>query len=158
MERFYRYLIVIFIVHGLSVSFAQEDTGPILGFQNWKSGQVLDAQNRTVRLSNRLTILKSGKSTPTAELLALESELRGAVQNLDVIRELSLEDYVLVYLSNYHSNNKALESAAQGLNEAEITELIRLVLRASSSKVSQESSYSPVSSTISGRRQTTAPL
>jgi len=131
MER--KLVLILFILHTSFYAFASE--GPILSFTQWKNSQVIDAENRTARLENRITMhRRAGQGTP-AEMAKAEEELRASIENLEVIRSLQLEEYFHIYLSKFHNNINALQVAAKGLSEAEVAELLRIFLRTKSDKV-----------------------
>lgn len=112
----------------------------VLSYEQWKAQQVLDAQNRATRLANQLILLKNSKSLKAIEVTRAEADLRNAMQNSEVVRDLSLEDYFTVYLAQYADKPRALEKAATSLNPAQVAELLQLLLKSKSPSYSLESS------------------
>jgi hypothetical protein len=125
-----------------SVSLAQPaaDTKP-LSFDNWKAGQVTDAQNQVTRYSNRIVILKN-TDADINEINKLESSRRVAAKNVEFAQELTVEDYFNVYLSQFADRDAALLSAARSMSKNEVAMLLKSLLKSKSNTVSMEPSSS----------------
>lgn len=129
-----------------------------LSFKQWKTQQITDAENNLVRLSNRLHIKKTGyfkileRKTETTEesliklaslevderkelkraqdeVAELEEQVRAAMENLQFMRELTMDTYVAAYLPQFKNNEPALTQLSQVMSKEEIIELLRSVLK-----------------------------
>jgi C4-dicarboxylate-specific signal transduction histidine kinase len=136
---------ILTVVYGLS-AFAQEPQISVFTFQGWKEQQILDAQNQTLRISARIAQLKTGK-TPGAKnsaplpansrfkkaesdsVAAAEKDLRRSQESLKAANDLSVEDYVSVYLPSLRENPEALQTLAQKLSKEELAEIFKVLLR-----------------------------
>ncbi|MCB0357256.1 MAG: hypothetical protein KDD40_09630 [Bdellovibrionales bacterium] len=129
-----------------------------VSFNKWKQLQVVEAQNKVVRLSNLLLLLKSEKYTlenslpqvaneskqdiqipekQQQELIGqTEGQLKTAVASLDFAKELTLNDYFSVYLRQFKDNKSALEALAQDMDKSEIAEVLSSLISVNSSPVS----------------------
>ena len=143
----YRSLIFLsLLLTGLSA--VAQDVVP-LTFQSWKEQQILEAQNQTLRVSARISQLKStpkgaaaGKKDAPAPVLnskvkkteeadplaAAEKELRRNQESLQAAGDLSLEDYVNIYLPTLQDQPEALRALGQKLSKDELAEIFRLLV------------------------------
>ena len=156
MSRCFRRLIFI-LLFNLPVAYAESAVDPV-SFKAWKDGQIVESQNLLARVNNRLVLLKAGKIRPDevaiefnhfAEsqpedskltgkaqklsspdvLIRLERELARSQKNFEFAKELTLEDYVVGYLSQFQDNSAAIGSVASRLSKDEVSELIRVFLK-----------------------------
>lgn len=111
----------IFLISGFAMAQADAPKIKILSFAQWKDLQVLEAQNRVVRLNNKLTLQKAD---PKQAVRPLEVEIKGAIQALEVAREFTIEHYIASYVAQLTSSKEDLKSLAQVLTPAEMAELI----------------------------------
>lgn len=126
--------------------FAQEPSVPVFTFQNWKEQQILDAQNQTLRISARIAQLKSGKGSSAKDSAPLpanskikksesdtvagaEKDLRRSQESLKAAGDLTVEDYVTVYLPSLRDSPEALHALAQKMTKEELAEIFKLLIR-----------------------------
>jgi hypothetical protein len=133
--------ILISVIFSLSAWAADPQNDKIMSFKIWHNQQVNAAQNRVVRLLNRITYVR-GSTGNIREINRLEGDLRGAVQYVEVVRDLSMEDYVNVYLASRISNQKDLIKVAKTMTKQEVAELLQVLLRVRSENISMEPSAS----------------
>lgn len=137
MKHFVFSLLVTFsAVLVLAATDAERDEP--LAFSPWKSQQVLSAQNLTIRLSNKIIMLKASKSATQSEISKHEADLRAAVQNLDVVRDLTIEDYVTVYLSKFSNDSAGLEKVSGSLTKEEMAQILKLIFKNKTNAISFE--------------------
>lgn len=148
-----RYVVSIFaLTFGFILSMVNAQEPPVLSFKSWKDQQVIEARNHVVRLTNQVTLSKAGKSavdagaraedaaaagaealeltrvqkTPGASRAA--ADLKRAMDNLQAARELTMEDYFVVYLTRFKNQPEALDALAQRLSKEEIAELLKVMV------------------------------
>lgn len=117
-------------------------------FVQWKELKVNAAQNRVVRLSNALLLLKTerysprkvlpevaaeskGESTEAQQLKMIEKtekQLSSSIERLEFTRDLSIHDYFSVYLKKYSGDKSALEKVALSLSPAETSVLLQTLI------------------------------
>ncbi len=125
---------VIFYILLVSLSvpcFAQVGNAPpphILNFSSWKSLQITEADNRAVRLSNRIKLVKDGSAKKVSDINKIELEFRVAKNAAQVVRDLTIEDYFNVYLSHFLREPGTIEAAAHNLTPQEVTLLLKMYL------------------------------
>jgi ABC-type uncharacterized transport system ATPase subunit len=100
----------------------------LISFSSWKSQQITEADNRIVRLSNRLTVLRGQKDVNINDINKLEVEHRVAVNAAQVVRDLTIEDYFNVYLAQFLKEPGIMEAAAHSLTPQEVTALLKMYL------------------------------
>lgn len=146
------FLTSLLIITLCSLSLAQPalDAKP-LSFDQWKAGQVTEAQNQVTRLSNRITLLKNS-SVDINEINKLESSRRVAAKNVEFAGELTLEDYFNVYLSQFADRDAALLSAAKSMSKSEVAMLLKSLLKSKSNTVSMEPSSSVIYDLTSAKK------
>ena len=127
-----------------ATSFAQEPSVSALTFQSWKEQQTLEAQNQALRISARISQLKSTKATVTENketklpngkvrksedsVAAAERDLRRAQDSLQASSGLTLEDYTTIYLPTLHNEPEALGALALKLSKEELAEIFKLLV------------------------------
>lgn len=115
-------LIAVFCLNsGLVLAADEAPKGKILSFSQWKDSQVNEAQNRVVRLNNKLTL---AKADPKQSVRPLEVEIKGAIQSLEIAREFTMEHYIASYVAQLTSSKEDLKGLAQVLTPSEMAELI----------------------------------
>lgn len=122
-------LLVTFAVSAL----AQSGSGQaqhILSFANWKNQQITEADNRAVRLANKIKLMKDAGITNSNEISKIDMECRVAKNAALVVRDLTIEDYFNVYLSQFVRDSNTLEAAAHNLTPQEVTLLLKMYLNA----------------------------
>jgi hypothetical protein len=115
-------------------------------FSRWKNELVVEAQNKVVRLSNLMLLIKTERhsienSLPLVakenkqdisipenqqeELITqAESQLKEAVAALEFAKELTLKDYFSVYLQQFKDDPSTLETLATEMDKKEIAEIL----------------------------------
>lgn len=149
-------LLVLFLALSTWAQEAPQSSKPV-SFNKWKQLQVVEAQNKVVRLSNLLLLLKSEKYAPENILPQVakeskqdvfipeqqqeelvnqtEGQLKTAVASLDFAKELTLNDYFSVYLRQFKNNSEALESLAVDMDKSEIAEILRSLINTNTTSV-----------------------
>jgi hypothetical protein len=115
-------------------TFAQDpaQVPSVLSFQAWKEQQILDAQNQTLRISARISQLKSAKSGATQDpkqTVLAEKELRRSQESLQIASQLTLEDYAIIYLPTLHAQPEALQAVAAKLSKEEMAEILKTLVK-----------------------------
>lgn len=108
---------------------AESNTPKTLSFVQWKQQQITASENRQIRLANSITLVKS-TTGDMDELNKLEVDLRVANQNVLLVKELTIEDYFNVYLSQFSDKDSALIDAARTMSKEEVGSLLKILLRA----------------------------
>lgn len=100
--------------------------------------------------SNSGNLAASGrlqKNAPSDLLSRLEREQSRISRNLDYAKELTLEEYLLGYLSQFAENQAALGALALKLSKEELAELLRISLKSAppqpASKGARWKNYGP---------------
>ncbi len=106
--KFFHYPVLLGLILLLSFPLHAE----VQSFKVWKTQKVKEAE----------AIVKRAKSTPHKENHA--EELYRALLSLEMSKELSVNDYFVIYLSNHKAGKKAFQSAVQKLSEAELASLL----------------------------------
>lgn len=146
-SRVFRLLALgIMFAFGASV-FAQEPQVNPLTFQSWKEQQVLESQNQVLRVSARIAHLRSGKGgtsgtkdsipLPSSKIkksemdsvLAAEKDLRRAQDSLKAATELTLEEYIAIYLPTLRESPESLQTLSQKMSKEELAEIFKVLLR-----------------------------
>jgi hypothetical protein len=126
-------------------AYAQEPTVTVLNFQSWKEQQVLEAQNQTLRISARISQLKSAKpgsagakdvTLPNGKVKKLEADsvaaaerdLRRSQDSLQTANALTLDDYVSVYLPTLQGQPEALQALSLKLSKEELAEIFKTLV------------------------------
>ncbi len=128
-----------------------------------------------MRLTNQLTLSKAGKSSAPdiaprnedpaaagAEALELTrvqkssatsrvaADLKRALDTFHSAKELSLEDYFVVYLVRFRNQPEALESFAQRLSKEEMIELLKVILNRGRSSMEAATPKSALGGLVAG--------
>jgi hypothetical protein len=126
-------------------AYAQDPVPGVLNFQAWKEQQVLEAQNQTLRISARISQLKGAKpSAKDSKDIALpngkvkksevdtvsgaERDLKRSQESLQMANNLTLEDYVTIYLPTLQGQPEALQSLSQKLSKEELAEIFKVLV------------------------------
>lgn len=131
-------IILIFIVSIVS-SFGWSKEGPVVdakiqSYRAWKSERIQSVLGRIgIQRANLVKAQTDGKSD-----MALQAErlLRQEEWNLEVAQDLSVSDYIVLYLSGQSAQNKFYQ-AAQQMTVAETSELIEAFARETGPSVDQ---------------------
>ncbi len=81
----------------------------VLSYKSWKSQQVKEAQ----------TSVKKAKATP-----GHDEELYKALLSLEMSKDLTVNDYFVIYLSKHKDGKKALQQAAKKLSRDDVATLL----------------------------------
>lgn len=103
-------------------------------YQSWKNARIEEAQSQLERLQSKQEIslppksaLKTKEGKATTETNATSSKtdakLRQAQENLDIARELTVNDYFLLYLRQFREREAFIE-AAKKLSPEELADLL----------------------------------
>lgn len=144
-----RFTILILSLIAAAGAAAQEPLVPApLTFQAWKDQQVLEAQNQVLRISARISSLrttkpKGSKTEPanlangklkkvsdTDTLAAAEQDLRRAQESLSSANNLQFEDYVDVYIPTLSDQPEALQKLSDKLTKEELAEIFKALMKA----------------------------
>lgn len=135
-------------------------TPELMTFKAWKDQKVIEAQNLSTRLNNRIVLLKAGKIKPE-ELAAefpqfanenesaaltkraqklrgndlttrLERELARAQKTLEFARDLTLQEYAVGYLNQFQDYPDAIAKMTSKLSKEELADLVKALLDSSS--------------------------
>jgi hypothetical protein len=96
----------------------------VLTYQQWRAQQVNSGQNLLIRLSNQLTRFKA-TSGALKKIRAIESEQRVAARNLELLKELTIEDYLFFYLANEVDDPQTIQFLASKMSKKEVEVLLR---------------------------------
>lgn len=130
----------------------------ILNFTSWKEQQILHAQNKVLRLSAKLYEINHGRVPKTDEAATqevenlklspsekitkteesprqhVERQLKGAEENLEIAKELSLDDYISVYLPKIAKNPELFQKLKDQLSRQELSQLLSAMVQKSQSE------------------------
>ncbi len=147
-------LIIMTLVFVFTLA-ARADASPsssvALGFKAWKEQQILLAQNRLLRATAELESTKGTlgpKETSTEKtskspkalqrfqrsndksgMDRLENELQLAKESVQTANELTLDDYITIYLPTLHQNPTALDALMESMSKEEVSSILREILR-----------------------------
>lgn len=117
-----------------------------LSFQAWKDQQVLEAQNLVLRVSARISSLKSAKApathkepahlangklrkvSDTETLGAAEQDLKRAYDGLATANNLQFEEYVEVYVPTLAGHPEAIEKLAEKFTKEELSVIVKTLM------------------------------
>lgn len=111
------------------------DSDNTLSPSQWRDRQIVNAENRSARISNQLTTAKESDEK-SSKIKRLESEQRVAIENIELAKALTIEDYFNVYLSKLSASDDALALAAKNMTEEEIATLLKILLKTKSTAAS----------------------
>ncbi len=69
------------------------------------------------------------KKSESDSVAAAEKDLRRAQESLKAANDLTLEDYISIYLPTLRENPEALQALAQKMSKEELSEVFKLMLR-----------------------------
>lgn len=128
-----KYVVWVF----LSLSFVSGAwADALLTFSKWKQEQILTAQNKVVRLSNNVHIQNSQKfviqgeseAKNQGEIDKMRKDLQLAIDYLHFTKSLTREDYYVIYLKKFMSDETAMKSIARTFSEDEVASLLQAYL------------------------------
>lgn len=127
-------LLLLSVIFTLS-SFAQGSAPFVMTFKEWRDAQVLEAQNNVVRLSNKIQLLKTGRyksEDPNKDkLVDSEKELRRALEGLQYAKDLTIDEYTSVYLSQFKNQSDLISGLTLRMSKEEMAEILKSMLQVS---------------------------
>jgi hypothetical protein len=120
-----------------SSAWAEGDTARILTLAQWRDQQLTSAQNRLVRVSNRITRIRQSTGN-LDEIAKLEKERQAALHSAELIGEFTIEDYLNVYLNQFVATDADLVEIAKGLTKKEVAQMLKILFRRSSAMAGSE--------------------
>ncbi|OQW51152.1 MAG: hypothetical protein A4S09_10655 [Proteobacteria bacterium SG_bin7] len=114
LVKLFHYVAVIGLVLSLAypVFAAPNVNSEVQSFKNWKTQKVKEAE----------AIVRRAKLTPHKE--NHEEELYRALLSLEMSKDLTVNDYFVIYLSNHRAGRKAFQTAVKKLSDAELANLL----------------------------------
>lgn len=147
-------LIILSFAFVLTLAARAESPSSVFGFKAWKEQQILSAQNRLLRVTTELEVLKnSGKKKASSEdkssakqkalqrfhltqeksgIERLENEAKLAKEAVQVALELTVDDYVTVYLPTLTQDPAAIDSLVESMSREEISHILKEILKSQS--------------------------
>jgi hypothetical protein len=145
-----------------------------LTFQTWKDQQVLEAQNQVLRVSARLSLVKSGKAdanpstlkqparlpsdkiriADTEALSTAETDLKRAQDSLDAARGLQFEDYVDIYLPTLQGQPDVLQKLSDKLSKEELGQIFKELMHKSATADAKRNQALMEELTVTSRAKT----
>lgn len=107
---------------------AQANAGGVRGFKDWKQEKIHEVATRVATLKNRLEALKQNRSSERM-IKEYERAISQEKWNLEVAKELSVTDYMVLYLAAQPAKNRFQAAAAQ-LSPSETAEIMEAYSRA----------------------------
>lgn len=120
----------LFIISFVFSAAARADVG-VLGFQAWKNARIEDAKSTLEKLQKDKApgVEKRGETKPELPLVRgaksarPDQKIQQAQLAVDIAQELNVNDYFLLYLSQFKSRDAFVE-AAKKLNPEESADLM----------------------------------
>jgi hypothetical protein len=138
MIRMKLFLVLFLICLGGSFAMAAEANNDALGFRSWKAQRIQEAQR------NYFELYTESQKNPNSQENAKKDQLAQAKTNIQVARELDMENYYALYFKKLSDNKEAFVKVIKQMSPEEVAELLMLYQK-SLSRVEQElSSRSPV--------------
>lgn len=156
-------IMLVGFVFSLSVR-AQETTSAALTFKTWKEQQILSAQNHLLRASADLESSKksteqisSSKKISSKEraierfktksarskLERSELETKQAQEGVKAAMDLTMEDYISVYLPTLSGNPANLEKLVEQLSKEELSKILAEILKRQSDQRDSQGKLNP---------------
>lgn len=110
--KLFHYVAVVGLVLSLVYPVFAATNTEVQSFKIWKTQKVKEAE----------AIVRKAKLTPHKE--NHEEELYRALLSLEMSKDLTVNDYFVIYLSNHKGGRKAFQSAVQKLSERELAALL----------------------------------
>ena len=122
----------------------------VMSFKQWKTQQIVDAQNQVARFANKSLLIKS--SDPNKVVIAnegdnldeLEKQLKQARIRLEVAQGLNFEDYVSIYLGQFAKDKTSLAALASRLSPQDVAEMLEYMSARSAGSSAQGPATEPV--------------
>lgn len=126
----HRVLSILFAVGLLAPCFASSET--VQSFREWKTEKIQSA-NRQLQVTraavqNLRLKLTAQDQSKNMGLKALESQANQLEWNLEIAQELSVSDYLMLYLSGRKESSR-YHKAASHLNTQEIAEVLEAYVK-----------------------------
>jgi hypothetical protein len=124
---------------------AQEPVIQTYNFQAWKEQQILEAQNQVLRISARISQLKTSKpgtaggkdlsigssrlkKVETDPLVAAEKDLRRTQESLQAASNRTMDEYINIYLLSLSNEPDTVQALVQRLSKEELGEILKGLL------------------------------
>lgn len=99
----------------------------VMGFQYWKQLQIDEAKQVLERVQASSPTLNgsapANESNKSPKLIRMDQRLKQSQLNLEIAQELTVNDYFLIYLSQFKGKDSLIE-AAKRLSPDEVAELL----------------------------------
>lgn len=121
----------------------------VLGFDEWKNAKVEEARLALERLSFEksvaaIAVAGASKSREAKERPGkVDQRIDQAKLNLEIARDLAVEDYLKIYVSSLH-DREALASVAKKLSADDVTELLMAYQQRQQAALSERPTSSPL--------------
>lgn len=144
-------LIIMSFIFALAIVAKADPSTSALSYKAWKEQQILLAQNRLLRTTAEFEVLKNtgGAKEPEGEkatskqqalkrfhraqeksdLERMENEVKLAKESVQTATELTLDDYVTVYLPTLTQSPEALDSLVESMSREEISSILKEILK-----------------------------
>ena len=134
---------IVFILCGFSlVTQASDEPMKVLSPAQWMEQQKTEAQNRLARITNKLKSLElSGQKSNNIN--RLKSDVRIAEQGFEIAKQLTIEDYFVIYLNPIAGIKGAMEEAVKVISKEEMAELLKIMAKSSSNEAKAKEMQSP---------------
>ncbi len=135
----------------ISFGEAEAQGRRILKPLEWREAQILDAQNRLVRIRNKITRVRQ-TTGHLEEVARLEREQSAAAHSIELIGDFTVEDYFDMYLSRYAQSESDLVEVAKGMSKNDVAQLLRAYFKRVAAGTAA-STASPVITGLAGAPQ-----
>jgi hypothetical protein len=131
MRKITGFLIVILILTSNSLAAPAPTPSPtpvaapqVLSFKDWKSSRIDESQRVIDKMSaEAIGSTKASQAAMVAGKPGRAAKLQQALQNAEIAQELTVNDYFVLYLSQFHTKDAFVE-AAKRLSPEELAELM----------------------------------
>lgn len=119
----WRVVRVVIILIVLVFAFPKSAVGSeLVSFSNWKNKKIAESKSLVGDLKQEL---KQSRKSPASDIRDLEQKIIQAESNLSMAKELTANDYWVLYVfPNFGENRQALEKAAKSLKPNDIVEIL----------------------------------
>lgn len=128
MKRvFFRALVTCFLIVALGgvSAFASSSHSHILPFKVWKQKKIDEAKAVVSELKREMRKVPNIKVDEDEDQMTLGHRMTQAELNLGVVRELSANDYFVLYVSpQFKGNAEALSEAAKKLSPKDVADIL----------------------------------
>jgi hypothetical protein len=114
--------IFLFFMLSLQASVSFGDVPSVLGFQAWKTSRIDDARG-TLEKTPKPALDAPKKAIPGVKAPRVDQKLQQAQLNFDIAQELTVNDYFVLYLTQF-KQREAFVEVAKKLSPEEIADLM----------------------------------